>query len=97
MDFRIVVVSCASTYIYRVFFMENLPRILDSGYYVELLQKEICIRKTQKISKDKILSIFLILLKAPAFIMDFILKDTVLGVAHTKTGSRRDYSLHAKS
>jgi len=58
--------------------MENLPRILDSGYYVELLQKEICIRKTQKISKDKILSIFLILLKAPAFIMDFILKDTVL-------------------
>lgn len=47
--------------------------LVESGYYVELLQKEIRIRKTgsKKISKDKILSLLLILLKTPAYYYGF--------------------------
>jgi hypothetical protein len=43
--------------------------LLESGYYTELLQKEIRIRKTgsKRLSKDKILSLLLILLKAPPY------------------------------
>jgi glycosyltransferase involved in cell wall biosynthesis len=52
--------------------------LLESGYYTELLQKEIRIRKTgsKRLSKDKILSLLLILLKAPPYYYGLFWKNT---------------------
>jgi hypothetical protein len=47
--------------------------LLESGYYTELLQKEIRIRKTgsKRLSQDKILSLLLLLLKALPYYRGF--------------------------
>jgi glycosyltransferase involved in cell wall biosynthesis len=54
----------------NLFYGKSTKKLLESGYYTELVRKKIRSRKTNiKISKDKLLSFFLLSLKAPPYLL----------------------------
>jgi glycosyltransferase involved in cell wall biosynthesis len=56
------------------FYGRSSKKLLESGYYEELVRKKIRFRKTEvKISKDKLLSLFLSLLKGPPYFLGLYL------------------------
>jgi glycosyltransferase involved in cell wall biosynthesis len=54
----------------NLFYGKSAKKLLENGCYTELVRKRIHFRKTKiKISKDKLLSFFLLLLKAPPYLL----------------------------
>jgi glycosyltransferase involved in cell wall biosynthesis len=52
------------------FYGKSTKKLLESGYYTDLVRKRIRFRKTNiKISKDKLLSLVLLILKAPPYFL----------------------------
>ena len=50
------------------YYGKSTKKLVNDGYYTELVKKKIRLRKTkEKISKDKVLSLFLLLLKGPPY------------------------------
>ena len=54
------------------FYGKSTRKLVESGYYNELLRRKVRFRKTTtKICKDKLLSLFLLLLKGPPYYLGF--------------------------
>jgi glycosyltransferase involved in cell wall biosynthesis len=54
----------------NLYYGRSTKKLLESGYYEELVKKKIRFRKTEvKISKDKLLSFLLLLLKGPPYLL----------------------------
>jgi hypothetical protein len=63
----------------NLFYGRSSKKLHESGYYKEIVRKKIRFRKTEvKISKDKLLSLFLSLLKGPPYFLGFTFKEQSL-------------------